>query len=381
MTNETFSDRLKLAMQAKQFKQVDLIRAAQRRGVKLGKSHVSQYVSGKTVPRSDILHFLADVLQVDPDWLLAKDSTVNYTADTVSDSTESCSDPSAASLSQTKTGGSPVTRVVEWCKRQGLNIVLDLHKAYGYDFNNAGDQKKNILFTNKMVQKRFVNLWIKIAEHYANETHVAFELLNEVVEQENAEAWNLLIAETVDAIRRIARDTIIIYGGIQWNSVKTLKLLEKPKDENILFTFHFYEPLLFTHQKAHWVPTISQTEDIYYPEAMDYYRTKSLPIGYQGEVFCKAQSQTMGTEFITEMVMEAVTAAKNAGVTLYCGEFGVIDQAPVEDTLRWFTDVDTVFRQFGIGCAVWTYKEMDFGLIGEHYAPIREQLLKLWNRK
>ena len=139
-----------------------------------------------------------------------------------------------------------VTRVVEWCKRQELNIVLDLHKAYGYDFNNAGDQKKNILFTNKMVQKRFVNLWIKIAEHYANETHVAFELLNEVVEQENAEAWNLLIAETVDAIRRIARDTIIIYGGIQWNSVKTLKLLEKPKDENILFTFHFYEPLLFT---------------------------------------------------------------------------------------------------------------------------------------
>ena len=121
MTNETFSDRLKLAMQAKQFKQVDLIRAAQRRGVKLGKSHVSQYVSGKTVPRSDILHFLADVLQVDPDWLLAKDSTVNYTADTVSDSTESCSDPSAASLSQTKTGGSPMR---EFKKSSKLNNVL-----------------------------------------------------------------------------------------------------------------------------------------------------------------------------------------------------------------------------------------------------------------
>lgn len=57
MTNETFSDRLKLAMQAKQFKQVDLIRAAQRRGVKLGKSHVSQYVSGKTVPRSTFFTF------------------------------------------------------------------------------------------------------------------------------------------------------------------------------------------------------------------------------------------------------------------------------------------------------------------------------------
>ena len=38
-----------------------------------------------------------------------------------------------------------MTRVVKWCKRQGLNIVLDLHKAYGYDFNNAGDKKKNIV--------------------------------------------------------------------------------------------------------------------------------------------------------------------------------------------------------------------------------------------
>ena len=121
MTNETFSDRLKLAMQAKQFKQVDLIRAAQRRGVKLGKSHVSQYVSGKTVPRSDILHFLADVLQVDPDWLLAKDSTVNYTADTVSDPAESFSDPSAASLSQPKTGGSPMR---EFKKSSKLDNVL-----------------------------------------------------------------------------------------------------------------------------------------------------------------------------------------------------------------------------------------------------------------
>lgn len=138
---------------------------------------------------------------------------------------------------------------------------------------------------------------------------------------------------------------------------------------------------MFTHQKAHWVLTISQTEDIYYPEEMEYYRTKSLPIGYQGEVVCKAQSKTMGTEFITKMVMEAITAAKNAGVSLYCGEFGVIDQAPIEDTFRWFGDVDAVFREFGIGCAVWTYKEMDFGLIGEHYAPIREQLLKLWNQK
>ena len=71
-------------------------------------------------------------------------------------------------------------------------------------------------------------------------------------------------------------------------------------------------------------------------------------------------------------------AAKKAGVGLYCGEFGVINQAPVEDTLRWFTDVDKVFRKYNIGCAVWTYKEMDFGLTEDHYASIKDDLLALW---
>ena len=69
---------------------------------------------------------------------------------------------------------------------------------------------------------------------------------------------------------------------------------------------------------------------------------------------------------------------KKAGVGLYCGEFGVINQAPVEDTLRWFTDVDKVFRKYNIGCAVWTYKEMDFGLTEDHYASIKDDLLALW---
>lgn len=56
-------------MNARGIKQVDLIRYAQEQGVKLGKSHISQYVSGKTVPRADMVHFLAEALQADPDWL------------------------------------------------------------------------------------------------------------------------------------------------------------------------------------------------------------------------------------------------------------------------------------------------------------------------
>lgn len=66
----TFAERLQDAMRQRGFKQVDLVREADKYGVKLGKSHMSQYVSGKTVPRAEILCFLANCLQVDADWLL-----------------------------------------------------------------------------------------------------------------------------------------------------------------------------------------------------------------------------------------------------------------------------------------------------------------------
>lgn len=72
MQQDTFADRLKKAMAAKGVKQADLIRLAAERDVKFGKSQVSQYVSGKTVPRKDALRVLADILDVQPEWLLAE---------------------------------------------------------------------------------------------------------------------------------------------------------------------------------------------------------------------------------------------------------------------------------------------------------------------
>lgn len=69
MPEATFADRLKMSMEKQGLKQVDLVNAAAAQNVKLGKSHVSQYVSGKTVPRPEILHFLAKTLQVEEEWL------------------------------------------------------------------------------------------------------------------------------------------------------------------------------------------------------------------------------------------------------------------------------------------------------------------------
>lgn len=68
---ETFADRLRQAMAAAGIKQVDLIESAAEHGVRLGKSQVSQYANGKTIPRHDTLEILAELLNVESEWLLS----------------------------------------------------------------------------------------------------------------------------------------------------------------------------------------------------------------------------------------------------------------------------------------------------------------------
>lgn len=70
MKHDIFAERLIKAMNDKNWKQVDLLRVAETEGIKLGKSQMSQYVSGKAVPRKNIAQFLASALDVEMDWLL-----------------------------------------------------------------------------------------------------------------------------------------------------------------------------------------------------------------------------------------------------------------------------------------------------------------------
>lgn len=72
------AERLKQIMAERGLKQVDVIRLAEPigalHGIRLGKSHISQYVSGKSEPRWDILKVLAEALEVDPLWLQGEDA-------------------------------------------------------------------------------------------------------------------------------------------------------------------------------------------------------------------------------------------------------------------------------------------------------------------
>ena len=75
ITYELFASRLKESMNRQQMKPIDLLHLAEEQNLKLGKSHISQYVNGKTMPRAEILQFLSDALHVDADWLSGRTSS------------------------------------------------------------------------------------------------------------------------------------------------------------------------------------------------------------------------------------------------------------------------------------------------------------------
>lgn len=262
-----------------------------------------------------------------------------------------------------------IDNCIIWCRKYSLNVIIDLHKTMGYSFDAAD---KNTLFDSAELQDRFISLWKRLSERYGKCRNVSFELLNEITANDG-EQWNRLASDAINEIRKSSSVTKIIVGGAGWNSVHTLADLKIPADNNIVYNFHFYEPFLFTHQLAPWQPLIAD-KSIGYPSDIEEYRRRSEEIQCFGSGLYNADK--MGAEFMEKLIVEAVTAAENANVPLYCGEYGVIDRADIKDTAEWYCDIHSVFEKYGIARAAWTYKGIDFGITERHYSDCFDSIIK-----
>ncbi|MBR1607658.1 MAG: cellulase family glycosylhydrolase [Clostridia bacterium] len=265
---------------------------------------------------------------------------------------------------------------VDWCGRHGLRLILDLHKTYGYMFDTAVVADPDAFFSDPALQDAFIRLWQTLARRYGSlHDRVAFELLNEVTNPAQAENWNRIAARAMEAVRAIAPDTWILVGGVNNNSVTRVPLLEPPRDARVVYNFHCYEPLVFTHQKAGWVRGMTKDFTMSYPAPLAAYDQAAERLGlWQAEA--QAPSGMIGPDYFEALFRDALDYAQRQGAPLYCGEYGVIDQADPGDTLRWYRDIHAVFERHGIGRAAWTYKVRDFGLTDPHYDGIREELIK-----
>lgn len=275
-------------------------------------------------------------------------------------------------------GFSYIDRCIKWCEANGLNIILDLHKTKGFSFDT--NEKQFGFFEQEELQNRFYTLWEKLATLYGKyKGMVAFELLNEITDIKYAELWNSIAMQAIRRIRTIATDTYILVGGVWNNSIEALEILDFPYDEKIVYNFHYYEPLVFTHQKAYWIDTMSPEFTIDYPASIQEYIKGSKENLPQDNITSLEQYDRpiMDYHFIKEKIMIAVNISKKRNVRIYCGEYGVINRVDPKKALRWYQDIHNIFETYQIGRAMWSYKEMDFGIIDESRSEIQSDLILL----
>lgn len=274
-------------------------------------------------------------------------------------------------------GYSYIDNCIKWCNKNELNMILDLHKTAGYIFDDHENCRG--FFEDTALQDRFINLWDKLSKRYGKYSDMmAFELLNEVVDPDVAEIWNELAERAIKTVRVNAPDIWILVGGTRNNSIVSLRELRAPYDDKIVFNFHCYEPLIFTHQAAYWVKGMSPDFRVGYPKTLGEYEKLSREnIGsYYSDLIAGYESTMCNKDFFVKYFSEAVEISKKYNVPLYCGEYGVIDQAATDGTLNWFKDIHAAFEECNIGRAVWSYKKMDFGITDEHYSDIVTELTK-----
>jgi len=255
-----------------------------------------------------------------------------------------------------------IYKVIEWCKKYNLNMVLDLHKTFGFSFDEG--EAECGFFESSDLQERFYTIWEKLSKSFGKfHENVSFELLNEVTDPKYCSIWNNIAEECIKRIRKNAPETFILIGGYNNNCIKALADLKMPFDDKIVYNFHCYEPLIFTHQGAYWVKNMPENFYLEYPGTIKKYVSEQNKLALEtADLISDATVETVGEEFFDSLFSEAVKIAEERNVPLYCGEYGVINLADEKSTIAWYNAINSSFNKYKIARAAWCYKGLDFGL-------------------
>lgn len=165
-----------------------------------------------------------------------------------------------------------VDRLVAWCRKAGLRVLLDLHGAPGGQTGTNIDDSdgRPELFMDGRNADLTVALWAEIARRYATETAVlGYDLLNEPLPNEwqhtYRDALVALYRRITAAIRDVDPDHLLMYEGTHWAT--NWDLFTEVWDANSALQFHKY-----------WSPTDRPSVQAF----LDVGRRLGLPI-YMGE--------------------------------------------------------------------------------------------------
>ena len=237
-------------------------------------------------------------------------------------------------------------QVVDWAEELEIHLILDNHT-----FDPSEDTDPN-------VGDILVPVWRQMAEHYSNRSeYVYFEVLNEP--HGIAEAtWNAIQQDVIDAIREVDTKHTIVIGGANFNSFNSLRYIPEYADTNLIYTYHFYDPFLLTHQGASWTdPSLVFLSGIPFP--YDAAAMPDVPADLQGtwvESNFNNYDFNGTVEAIQSSLDIAIDFAEERGVAIFCGELGVYNRNS-ENTSRvnWHTIVNAYLTERGVAWTNWDY--------------------------
>jgi endoglucanase len=255
---------------------------------------------------------------------------------------------------------------IDWSIAADVKAIVDLHIIRSHHF--IADT--NPLWTDPAEQQKLVDLWKQLSSElcqYPVES-VAYEILNEAV-ADDPEDWNKLLDIMIASIRETEPNRVIVVGSNRWQIPGTFKDLKLPEgDRNIIMSFHFYTPMALTHHQAAWSIVAEYTGPVNYPgQVLDtlYYKDMSPEV-------VKAMREYANGYFdravLEQEMMPAIKVARQCNLPLYCGEFGVYPTIPEEIALRWYSDIISIFHQYGIAYSHWCYKG-DFPIVDDNSVP------------
>ena len=249
---------------------------------------------------------------------------------------------------ENETGLKTADSFIKWALANDSNVIIDLHHT---EFDNS--------IKDAATTGRIVWLWSKIAERYKNTNpeKVFFEIRNEPHDIK-AEDWRAQAAAIIKTVRAIVPDHTLIVGFQDWNSRAALIDSEPFADKNIIYTFHYYDPFIFTHQGATWSSEgLPELTNVPFPHSKN--QKINVPETAKGK-WVEKQIENYQKDSNTDKIFADLKAAKDwsvkYNVPIFVGEFGSYSKyAAPADRCRHAETVYTALGKLKIPNAWWEW--------------------------
>ncbi len=232
-----------------------------------------------------------------------------------------------------------------------LAVIVDMHPE---------DSFKRRLEEDDAFVEVYARFWRALAQHLSRRDpdRVFLEVLNEPT-FEDADHWARVQERLLAAMREGAPEHTLIATGYAWSGIDNLLALKPVADPNVVYTFHFYEPTVFTHQGASW--GWSMWRYLYHIPYPSSPKAVEPLLPYITPTRARAIVRTYGAERwnaakIEKRIAAAAAWAQKHHVYVTCNEFGVYRLvAPPHDRNTWIWDVRTALEKYHIGWTMWDY--------------------------